>query len=385
MSKTVLVLGGGTGGIVTANELSRLAGNDGEINPLKIIVFEREEKNVLGPLLLWLMAGKRAPDQVYRATKRLAGNGIEVVAGTIEKINPQALTVTVGGKDYRGDFMVVSLGMDQKPYHRLNDFGYDFHTVEGADALHAHLEAFKGGRVAVVVPSLPLKGPTAPYQAAMLIEGLLREKGLDKVSEVSLYSPEEEPLPLFGTELSEAVKALLAEKGIHYYPRHQLASATPDTLTFDNGVTAAYDLLVYTPKFQVPDVILRSPLAGPSGWIEVNPQSLETAFPNVYAIGDVTNIALALGDTLPKTGAFAQQQARTVAYNIARKLFDVKEEPKIYHGEGELYIETGDGKAGTIGGDFYAWPFPAISIKKPDQLGRLSKVWSEKLWWFKYF
>ena len=58
MTKKILVLGAGAGGIVTANELSRLVGNDGDINPIKIILFEREEKNLLPPLLLWLMAGK---------------------------------------------------------------------------------------------------------------------------------------------------------------------------------------------------------------------------------------------------------------------------------------------------------------------------------------
>lgn len=385
MSKTVLVLGGGTGGIVTANELSRLAGNDGEINPLKIILFEREEKNVHGPLLLWLMAGKRAPDQVYRATSRLSGNGIEVVLGDIEKVDPRAVSVTVGGKEYQGEFMVVALGMEQKPYHRLNDFGYDFHTVEGAEALHAHLERFGGGKVAVVVPSLPLKGPTAPYQAAMLIQGLLREKGLNKVSEVSLYSPEAEPLPLFGTGLSQAVRTQLDEKRIHYYPKHQLTSATYNTLSFENGTTAAYDLLVYTPRFECPKVIRQSELAGSSGWIEVDPHTLETSFPNVYAIGDVVNISLTLGDRLPKTGTVAQAQAKTVAHNLAWRIFGSKEGQKAYSGEGVLYLETGDGKASTVEGKFYGWPFPEVSIKKPHHFRRLSKVWSEKVWWFQNF
>lgn len=385
MSKTILVLGAGTGGIVTAHELSRLAGNDGEINPVRIILFEREEKNVLGPLLLWLMAGKRAPEQVYRPTKKLEGNGIEVVMGEIEKVNPREISVTVGGVEYKGDYMVVSLGMEQKPYHRLNDFGYEFHTVEGAEALHEHLEVFNGGKVAVVVPSLPLKGPTAPYQAAMLIAGVLREKGLDIISEVSLYSPETEPLPLFGTELSDSIKQLLDQKGILYYPEHQLESVTSDTLTFTNGSTFKYDLLVYTPKFQCPEVIRQSELVGESGWIKVEPHTLETAFPNVYAIGDVTDISLDLGDHLPKTGTFAQKQAQTVAYNIVQKIMGVEELQKTYSGEGQLYIETGDGRAETVEGNFYAWPFPEIHIKKPDQLERLSKVWHEKYWWFRYF
>ena len=385
MSKTVLILGAGTGGIVTAHQLSRLAGNDGEINPVNILLFEREEKNVLGPLLLWLMAGKRHPEQVYRATKRLEGNGIEVVPGGIEKIDPEEITVTVGGKEYRGDYMVVALGMEQKPYHRLNDFGYDFYSIEGAEALHEHLEEFGGGRVAVVVPSLPVKGPTAPYQAALLIDDLLRHRGLHEVSEVSLYSPEPEPLPLAGHELASVVKGLLDEKGIHYFPGHQVVSATPDTLAFENGVLAPYDLLVYTPRFACPEVVRESGLAGESGWVEVDPHTLETCFPDVYAIGDITDIPLEWGDALPKTGALAQKQGQVVAWNLVQKIFGDGSAPKEYKGEGQLYIETGGGKAGTIEGDFYAWPFPVIRVHKPDHFGVLAKVWSEKVWWLKYF
>jgi sulfide:quinone oxidoreductase len=385
MCKTVLILGAGTGGIVTAHQLSHLAGNDGEINPLNIVLFEREEKNVLGPLLLWLMAGKREPDQVYRATRRLEGDGVEVVLGEIEKMDPAELTVTVGGKEYRGDYMVVALGMEQKPYHRLNDFGYDFYSIEGAEALHEHLETFSGGKVAVVVPSLPVKGPTAPYQAAMLIEDLLRRRGLLEESEVSLYSPEPEPLPLAGGELASMVKRLLAEKGVQYYPGHELVSATAHTLTFENGITADYDLLVYTPRFQCPEVVRQCGLAGPSGWVEVNPHTLQTSFPDVYAIGDITDIPLEWGNTLPKTGAFAQKQAQTVACNLVQKIFGSKEAPKPYTGEGQLYIETGSGKASTAEGDFYAWPFPVIRVHKPDHFGVLAKIWSEKVWWLRHF
>ena len=86
MTKTVLVLGAGTGGIVTAKELRKKAGRDTEGNPVKIILFEKEEKNIFQPSLLWLMVGKRKPQQVYRSTKKLASRGVAVVIGEIEKV-----------------------------------------------------------------------------------------------------------------------------------------------------------------------------------------------------------------------------------------------------------------------------------------------------------
>lgn len=113
MSKTILVLGAGTGGIITAKALSKKVGNDRKSNPVKIFVFEKEEKNIFAPSLLWLMVGKRRPDQVYRNTRKIEGPGIEVVIGNIEKVNPEQISVVVKGKEYRGDYVVVSLGVEQ--------------------------------------------------------------------------------------------------------------------------------------------------------------------------------------------------------------------------------------------------------------------------------
>lgn len=385
--KTVLILGAGIGGITTARELSKKVGNDGEINPIKIILFEKEEKNVLGPSLLWLMSGKRYREEVYRSTKELEGDGIEVILGEIKQVNPADISVTVKGKTYKGDFMVIALGMEQKPYHRLNKFGHNLYTVEGATALNHKLKDFKGGKVAIVIPFYPLKGPTAPYQAAMLIAGILDKKELSNASEISIYSSEYEPLTLAGTGLSTTVKQLLAKKGISYYFKHQLVSVAENTITFSNGKTFDYELLIYTPKFQCPKVIMVSGLASASGCIKVDRYSMETVFPNVYAIGDNTDIALHLGDPLPKVGFFSQKQAEIVTHNIAQKLFNDMSlhRQKLYDGEGELYIETGDGKASYLEGNFYEWPFPKVNIKKPSYLGRWTKILFEKYWWFKYF
>jgi sulfide:quinone oxidoreductase len=387
MGKTVLILGAGIGGITTARELSKNAGNDGEINPIKIIVFEKQERNVLGPLMLWLLSGKRNTEEVYRNTKDLAGDGIEVILGDIERVNPEDISVTVKGKVYRGDFMVVALGMDQKPYPPLNQFGYNLYSIEGAASLHHQLQLFKGGKVAIVVPFYPLKGPAAPYQAAMLMAGMLHLKERPGTTEIALYSSEYEPLTLAGSGLSTAVQQMLAKKGISYHSKHQLVSVSADALTFSNGKAYPYDLLAFTPEFLCPEVIRMSGLAVDPGCISADPHSLETVFPNVYAIGDNSTIALELGDLLPKAGTIAQKQAKIVAHNIAQKLFDENalNHLKSYCGDGELYIETGDGKASQLKGNFYTWPFPKINIKNPDYLSRWTKVWFEKYWWFKNF
>lgn len=91
---------------------------------------------------------------------------------------------------------------------------------------------------------------------------------------------------------------------------------------------------------------------GESGWIEVDRNTMETSFNNVYAIGDITSITLDNGKILPKAGVFAHNQANMVAHNIAQRIKG-KSPNDIFDGEGQCFLEIGGGKAGYAGGNFY--------------------------------
>ncbi|MBI3260016.1 MAG: NAD(P)/FAD-dependent oxidoreductase [Ignavibacteriae bacterium] len=379
MNKTILVLGAGTGGIITAKKLSKEIGRN-----TKILLFEKEEKNVFAPSLLWLMIGKRKPRQVYRNTRKIEGAGIEIVIGEIEHVNPENISVTINGKEYNGDYMVVSLGIEQVLEHNLDSYGYNFYTLDGAIKFNEKLNNFKEGKIAILIPSLPFKCPAAPYEAAMLVANSIDEKRLSDVTEISLYSPEPGPMGVAGKELSDSVRQLIEMKGITYYPEHQLVSATEKTLTFSNGRTSEFDLLAFTPKHQCPSVVGKTNLIGKSGWIEVDRNTMETQFQNVYAIGDITSIPLEMGKPLPKAGVFAHSQAETVAHNIIQKIAG-KIPDMAFSGNGQCFLELGGGKAGFAGGNFYNSPLPDVKMKKPGFIWHWAKVWFEKYWFFKNF
>jgi len=377
--KTILILGGGVGGVVAAKELRKKIGNEH-----RVIVFDKENKHVFAASLLWLMVGKRKPKQIYRNTRKIAAGGIEVIIGEIEKVNPEQISVSVNGRVYKGDYMVVSLGVEQVAEHNLNQFGHDFYTLEGATNFSEQLKDFKGGKIVVLVSSLPFKCPAAPYEAAMLIESYIRKKGLRSETEISLLAPEPGPMGVAGKELSGAVRQMVEGKGIKYFPEYQVSAVTENALTFTNGKTFDYDLLAFTPKHQCPAVIKTTGLVGPSGWIEVDRHTLETKFPDVYAIGDITFIPLEVGKPLPKAGVFAHYQAEAVAHNIAQKI-EGKTPDKTFNGDGQCFLELGGGKAGYAGGNFYASPLPVVKMKKPGYFWHWTKVWFEKYWWFRYF
>lgn len=382
--KTILVLGAGTGGIVTARELSAHSGNEEDINLVKIRVFEKEETSVFSPSLPWVMVGIRKQREITDRTSKLSASGLEVITGEIEKIDPENISITVKGKRYSGDYMVVSLGVEQADYLNLSQYGHNFFTLQGAENFYAQLKKFNGGNIAILVSSLPFKSPAAPYEAAMLIEDFVRKHNLGNNTTVSLYTPEAGPMEFAGTEASKELRDLLEKKGIKYYPNHQLTAVSGNQLEFSNGEIYSFDLLAYTPKHEVPQVIKESKLAGKSGWVDVDAQTLETGFENVYAIGDITTITTETGAILPKIGVFARHQGEVVAHNIARKIS--RHEPdQAFVPEGKYFIESGEGKASEAGGKFSNLSKPEVKMEKPGPWGHLSKWWDEKYWFFRNF
>ena len=102
---TIVVLGGGAGGVVAANELhSRLK------EKAKIIVVERSPKQSFAPSYLWVMTGERQPDAISRDISRLERKDIEVIAGEIESIDTKNKAVFVQGREVNYDYLIVALG-----------------------------------------------------------------------------------------------------------------------------------------------------------------------------------------------------------------------------------------------------------------------------------
>lgn len=194
-------------------------------------------------------------------------------------------------------------------------------------------------------------------------------------------------MPVAGPKVSAELRQMVEAKAIGYHPGHAIASVDPvkRRLSFANGVEADFDLLAYVPPHRVPKVVQDSGMCGEAGWVPVDRGSLETKFPGVHAIGDVTGIMLtSIGKPLPKAGVLAHNQAEVVAHNIAVAISG-RGTRREFGGEGECFIETGDGKAGFGSGNFYADPAPRIDLKRPSRLLHWGKIAFEKYWLWSRF
>jgi len=383
MSKTVLILGGGIGGIVTASLLRKRLPRTH-----RVVLVEREERYVFPPTLLWLMTGQCTPKRISGPLDALKKRGIELIRGNVERIDPQARTVKVNGIELTSDYLVIALGAEFAPetIPGLTQAGHDFYTLAGAESLREARLNFREGRLVVLVSGVPFKCPAAPYEAAMLLEADLRRRGVREHVTIDLYSPEPGPMGVAGPEVSAMVRQMVESKGIAYHPGQAVAKIDPQArrIHFSNDTTASFDLLAYVPPHRAPQVVRDAGLCGESGWIPVDRGTLETKYPGVYAIGDVTGIPLAIGKPLPKAAVFAQAEAQVVAHNIVR-LVTGRGEAHSFQGQGACFIEIGDGRAGFGSGNFYAEPKPQIALYPPSRLRHFGKVAYAKFWLFKWF
>ncbi|MEX1094009.1 MAG: FAD/NAD(P)-binding oxidoreductase [Acidimicrobiia bacterium] len=390
---TVIVLGGGVGGVTAARALRKRLPEQH-----KVVVVDRERDHLFAPSLLWLMTGNRTPSGISRPLARLARSGIEVIAGEISRIDPDSRRVDVVeqllsddplsrrlgvSRHLATDHLVVSLGAELAPetIPGLAESGHNFYTLAGAESFRDALTEFNGGRIVVLTAAPAYKCPAAPYEAAMLILDHCRRRGIGDVTQVELYAAEPGPMGVTGPEVSAQVRRMVEDQGITYHPEHQVTAidASAKTIAFANGSNASFDLLAYVPPHRVPTVIREAGMVDDSGWVPVDRQTLQTRFQGVYAIGDVTGIPLKMGKPLPKAGVFAERQAKVVAHNIVRTITGIGE-PVFFDGHGECFIETGAGKAGFGAGDFYAEPTPQITLHRPSRRWHLGKILFEKNW-----
>lgn len=381
--KTIVVLGGGIGGVTVASRLRNQLGREH-----RVILVEREVSHLFQPSLLWLMTGARTAEAIQRPVARLARRGIELVRGEIDAIDPKLRRVRVADREIQGDHLVVALGAEYAPetIPGLLQTGHNFYTLQGAQTLRDARANLRHGRLVVLVSSAPFKCPAAPYEAAMLLEADLRSRGVRNHVTVDIYTPEPGPMLTAGPEVSAQLRQIMASKNIELHTEHAVAKVDPATrlIHFANGATTSFDLLAYVPPHRAPAVVRASGLTGESGWVPVDRNTLETKFPGVYAIGDVAGIPLAIGKPLPKAGVFAHAEAEVVAHNIASAIRG-SGTPRAFDGRGACFVEIGDGRAGFGNGNFYAEPRPRITLKPPGRWLHIGKVLYEKYWLYRWF
>ena len=363
MKSQVLVLGAGFGGLELSTLLSEALGEKADVT-----VIEKGDHFVFGYSKIDVMFGREAPEAVRLPYRNFVKSGVRFVQETITAIDPTARRVTTTGDTYEADFLVVALGADHDlaATPGLAEDGNEFYSVAGAIRLREVLSAFSRGPAVVGVSGFPFKCPPAPSECALMLHHYLTTRRARGACEITLVLPLSSPVPA-SADLSRALVSAFAEKGIRLLLGRSVMALEPGrkTAVLDDGTELPYALYLGVPKHQVPRPVQDSGMAE-NGWVPITLRTLETRFPQVYAIGD----GAATG--LPKAGSFAESAARSVASSILAKLKGG--EPTPNPGTGSCFVEFGDGRIGWVDLDFLTGPKPTSIYHEPSVARRADKV-----------
>jgi sulfide:quinone oxidoreductase len=363
MKTRILILGAGFGGLELATSLSEALGDR-----VAVTIIDQSDAFVFGYSKLDVMFGREAPEAVRLPYRDFVKPGVRFERETVTSIDPAKRRVTTDVQIHDPDILVIALGAD---YDVSATPGItlgvnEFYSVAGALHLREVLPTFRRGHAVVGVCGAPYKCPPAPSECVLLLHDYLVERGVRDDCHITLVNPLPSPVPP-SPDTSRALTAAFAERGIEYLPGRRVVSvdAGRNLVTLDDGRALPCELFLGVPINRAPDVVVATGMTQ-DGWVTVDPFTLETRFPGVYAIGDLAET------NAPRAGVFAEGTARTVAANLVATL-NQREPTARNPGTGSCYIEFGAGRVARIDVDFFSGPKPTGTFHEPSQALRSAK------------
>jgi sulfide:quinone oxidoreductase len=365
--KTIVILGGGFGGLIAAQQLRRLLPPEH-----RIVVVERQTTFSLCAFNMRFIAGEiKDQKEVERALSGLASKGIEWMQGEVLELDPVVRRVSTSAGTLEGDYLIIALGAEKNGggVPGFTESAFNLYDASEALLIHKSLQELDAGRAIVLISRSPFSCPAGPYEAAFIMESVLRSKGNRQQVEVAVYTPEVKPMGGAGPETGDALISMLNERDIKFNPQQKVQRIEKEDrkIIFEGGETS-FDLLVGIPPHAAPKVVREAGLTDETGWIPVDIGTLETQYSCVYALGDITSIKQPNPTALflPKAGVFADEQSRVVAANIAAEIRG-EDKSKRLDGKGFCYIEVGEGLAAYGSGNFYGYPGPIVYLEPPSE------------------
>jgi sulfide:quinone oxidoreductase len=374
----ILILGGGVGGTLTANLLVRKLRARIDRCEVEIVVVDATGDHVYQPGFMYIAMGGQRAENLQRPERSLLDKRVTLVVGTVASIDEDHQLVTLDdGLPLAYDQLVLATGSRIVPeaIEHFETEAQHFYTAEAAAHLRTALDAFDGGRIVIGIAGMPYKCPPAPLEVAFLLEAELRERGIRGRTSIDFCSPIGRAFTI--ESVSEMATPFLEAKGIELHTFFNVESIDPERKVVQSleGEELPYDLLILVPPHKGQQFLIDSGLApAPGGWLPTDRHTLLVAGrPNVYALGDATDLPLS------KAGSTAHFEAPVVAERIAAAVEGRTPAGKHtdYQGKVMCFFEIGDGKGTLLQFDYDHPPRPP----KPNRLWHLGKVVFNKTYW----
>jgi sulfide:quinone oxidoreductase len=374
--KHVVILGAGFGGLELASRLSEAVADE-----VRVTLIDQNDGFTFGFSKLDILFGRADLADVQIPYRLLSKPGVEFRQERITAIDPASRHVTTDGGSYDADILVVALGADYDVAATpgFAEGGFEYYSIAGAERMRdTKFGWFKGGTILFGVLGQPYKCPPAPFEGAFLLHDRLVEQGIRDETEIRVIAPMAAPVPVT-PEVSQRFLDELEARGIEYTAKNRVVELDVPSkeAVLESGERLSYDLFVGIPIHRVPAVVAESGLAE-SGWVAVDRDTLETPFPDVYAVGDCVGIPMA------KAGVFAENAAGVAADGIIARLRG-EELGRRYEGQGNCYLEFGSGRVAKVEANFLGGPSPTATVVGPSEDLAAEKAefaWSRRKRWF---
>jgi sulfide:quinone oxidoreductase len=300
----VVIAGAGVAGLETLLALSALAR-------------DRVDVTIVAPEAKFINRSMAVGQPFGR--QRVRGVSLQAIAaehgarrerGTVDRIElDRRVVVTRERSELRYDYLVLALGARS---HGASSSSHVLTYRDGRDAaayrlLLDRLRRCGGGRLVFVKPA----GPGWPLPLYGLALMTAADCAAHRVEiHISLVTPEQEPLAVFGPRAAEGVRSLLDERHIRLHQRSYGLAAAPGLLGLAPGRRSiGADAIVTLPRLTGPR--LRGLPCNAGGFICTDSHGRVVGCEHIYAAGDATDFPV-------KQGGIAAQQADAAAMSIAR-------------------------------------------------------------------
>jgi sulfide:quinone oxidoreductase len=297
----VLIAGAGVAGLEAAFALRELAGDR-----VGVTLVAPTDEFVYRPMAI-AEPFRSGWAHHYPLGRLAADAGAKLQHDAVSEVDAENRVVRTGrGSKLRYDALVACLGgsVHVRYGHAI--------TVDDArmeELLHGLVQDVEDGcvrRLAVVIPA-PMPWPLPAYELALMCSERAQEMQTELA--VTVLTPEDSPLSVFGSETSRALSRLLTARQIDVVTSAHCEVPTAKAVTVHpGGKSLAFDRVVALPELRGPR--LRGLPHDRNGFIPIDEYGQVSGVDRVWAAGDATDFPV-------KHGGVSAQLADVVSRSVA--------------------------------------------------------------------